>query len=217
MATSKKASGTKSTKSNTSTRAAKSSSARGGSKEAPLRLRSSHATAASKATAKPKKGAAARARASLPKGAPVDEPRGDVAPKPSVRERKLKVPGESVATDESRSLAVEIAIAAIEKKAVGLEVIDVAGRVDYADFLVIMSGRSPRQVAALAQSIEEALGRKGRRVLSVEGLPHATWVLMDYGDVVVHVLHEEARGAYNLDALWLDARRIPVSVPDEAR
>lgn len=217
MATSKKASGTKSTKTTTSPRAAKRPASGGSSKEAPLRLRSSHATAATKAGAKPKKGAAARARASLPRGVAVDEERAEVAPKASVRERKLRVPGESVASDESRKLAVEVAIAAIEKKAVGLEVIDVAGRVDYADFLVIMSGRSPRQVAALAQSIEEALSRKGRRVLSVEGLPHATWVLMDYGDVVVHVLHEEARGAYNLDALWLDARRIPVPAPEEAR
>lgn len=107
-------------------------------------------------------------------------------------------------------MAIDIAAAALEKKAVGLEVLDVAGRVDYADFLVLMTGRSDRQVAALAQGIEEAIRRKGKRALSVEGLPHANWVVMDFGDVVVHVFQEGARSTYDLDGLWMDARRVPV-------
>lgn len=123
----------------------------------------------------------------------------------------------SIASDESRELAIAIAIAALEKKAVGLEILDVAGKVDYADFLVLMTGRSDRQVVALSQGIEEALRKKERRPLSVEGLPHASWVLMDYGDVVVHVFQDEARGLYDLEGLWMDARRIPVPVPDELR
>lgn len=105
-------------------------------------------------------------------------------------------------------MAIEIATAALEKKALGLEILDVAGRVDYADFLVLMTGRSDRQVAALAQAIEEHLKRKGKRALSVEGMPHATWVLMDFGDVVVHVFQEDSRSVYDLEGLWLDARRI---------
>ncbi len=92
----------------------------------------------------------------------------------------------------------------------GLEIIDVAGRIDYADFLILMTGRSDRHVVALAQGIEDALSKVGKRPLSTEGLPHARWVLMDFGDVVVHVLQEEARGTYDLDGLWIDARRIPV-------
>ena len=122
--------------------------------------------------------------------------------------------GVSTASDDAREVAVLIAVAAIEKKASGLEVIDVAGRVDYADFLVLMSGRSDRHVAALSSSIEEALRKRGRRAIAVEGLPHANWVLMDFGDVVVHVFQEDARAAYDIDGLWMDARRVPVPLSE---
>jgi ribosome-associated protein len=125
--------------------------------------------------------------------------------------------GNSVASDESRELAVAIAIAALDKKAVGLEVLDVAGKVDYADFLVLMTGRSDRQVAALAQGIEEALRKLGKRPMSVEGLPHGNWVLMDFGDVVVHVFQDDARSLYDIEGLWMDARRIPVPIPETMR
>ena len=140
-------------------------------------------------------------------------------PAPRARKGKAATPGsdESVASDSARELAVAIATAALDKKAVGLEVLDVAGKVDYADFLVLMTGRSDRQVQALAQGIEAALRDKGRRPLSVEGLPHASWVLMDFGDVVVHVFQDDARSSYDLDGLWMDARRIPVPIPDELR
>jgi ribosome-associated protein len=91
-----------------------------------------------------------------------------------------------------------------------VEILDVAGKVDYADFLVIMTGRSDRHTQALAAGIEEALEKKGVRAVAVEGLPHGAWVLMDYGDVVVHVFQDDARQLYDLDGLWLDARRLPV-------
>jgi len=129
---------------------------------------------------------------------------------------KNSVPGAtSTASDESREVAILIATAGIEKKASGLEVIDVAGRVDYADFLVLMSGRSDRHVTALASAIEEALRKRNKRALAVEGLPHANWVLMDFGDVVVHVFQDDARSAYDIDALWMDARRVPVPLGEE--
>jgi ribosome-associated protein len=123
-------------------------------------------------------------------------------------------PGVSTASDEAREIAVLVAVAAIEKKASGLEVIDVAGRVDYADFLVLMSGRSDRHVTALSSAIEEALRKRNKRALAVEGLPHASWVLMDFGDVVVHVFQDDARAAYDIDGLWMDARRVPVPLGD---
>jgi len=122
--------------------------------------------------------------------------------------------GVSTASDEAREVAVLVAIAAIEKKASGLEVIDVAGRVDYADFLVLMSGRSDRHVTALSAAIEEALRKRNKRALAVEGLPHASWVLMDFGDVVVHVFQDDARAAYDIDGLWMDARRVPVPLSE---
>jgi ribosome-associated protein len=116
----------------------------------------------------------------------------------------------SAATESARETAAAIAVAALDKKAVGVEILDVAGKVDYADFLVIMTGRSDRHAQALAQGIEEALRKKGSRPVAVEGLHHGAWVLMDYGDVVVHVFQDEARQLYDLDGLWLDARRLPV-------
>lgn len=125
------------------------------------------------------------------------------------------VPGAtSTASDDSREVAILIAVAGMEKKASGLEVIDVAGRVDYADFLVLMSGRSDRHVTALASAIEDALRKRNKRALAVEGLPHANWVLMDFGDVVVHVFQDDARSAYDIDALWMDARRVPVPLDE---
>jgi len=153
--------------------------------------------------------------------APARAPRTKADGAPTPRLRKTKSPGsgpsESMASDEARQLAVDIATAALDKKAVGLEVLDVAGKVDYADFLVLMTGRSDRQVQALAQGIEAALQEKGKRPLSVEGLPHASWVLMDFGDVVVHVFQDDARSSYDLDGLWMDARRIPLPIPEELR
>lgn len=150
--------------------------------------------------------AAAAAAAHAERGVDRSEDDGSRLKKTSAR-----VPGAtSTASDESREVAILIAVAGIEKKASGLEVIDVAGRVDYADFLVLMSGRSDRHVTALASAIEEALRKRNKRALAVEGLPHANWVLMDFGDVVVHVFQDDARSAYDIDALWMDARRVPV-------
>jgi ribosome-associated protein len=152
----------------------------------------------------------------LPKAGPPGEEASPRSKRGGDDERQLKktraaLPGGvSTASDEARDVAITVAVAALEKKASGLEVIDVAGKVDYADFLVLMSGRSDRHVTALANAIEEALRKKQKRALAVEGLPHANWVLMDFGDVVVHVFQDDARAAYDIDGLWMDARRVPV-------
>jgi len=139
-------------------------------------------------------------------------------PRPAKRATRIAdapVPGAiSVASDSARDTAATIAMAAIEKKAIALEILDVAGKVDYADFLVIMTGRSDRHAQALTQGIEEALRKKGVRPTAIEGLQNGLWVLIDFGDVVVHVFQDEARQLYDIDGLWLDARRLPV--PDGA-
>lgn len=109
----------------------------------------------------------------------------------------------------SRELALRIAEAALDKKARRIEIIDVRGKVDYTDYVVVMSGRSDRQVAAIARGIEEDLKSKyGARCAGIEGLPQANWVLLDFGDVVVHIFHQDTRGYYDLEALWLDAERV---------
>jgi len=97
----------------------------------------------------------------------------------------------------------------LEHKALNVEIIDVRGKVDYSDYVVVMSGRSDRQVNALGRHIEEDL-QKDRlsRCLGVEGMPSGTWLLMDYGDVIVHIFHEDTRGYYDLETLWIDAARV---------
>ena len=100
--------------------------------------------------------------------------------------------------------------AGLDKKALEVEIVDVTGKVDYADYLVLMTGRSDRHVAAIAGSVEEFLAQNGVRAISMEGLPAARWVLLDLVDVVVHVFLEETRALYDLDGLWMDARRLAV-------
>lgn len=118
------------------------------------------------------------------------------------------------ADDDSRPLGRKIALlaaqAGIDKKALGIEIIDVVGRIDYADYLVLMTGTSDRHCAAIARGVEEDLAKAGHRALSVEGLPQANWVLIDLFDVVVHVFSEDSRGLYDLSGLWIDASRVPI-------
>lgn len=137
-------------------------------------------------------------------------PRGNAPPKMPRRSGPL-IPA---AAAESRRIALLAAEAALDKKALGVQIVDVTGRVDYADFLVLMSGQSDRHVAAIARGVEEHLLRAGHRAISVEGLPAAQWVLLDFFDVVVHVFHQESRTLYDLDGLWMDAQR--VAVPERA-
>ena len=98
--------------------------------------------------------------------------------------------------------------AASDKKAfqiVGLEVGDLTS---YTDSLLICSGASDRQVAAIADEVQRQLKEVGRRPLHVEGESHADWILLDYGDFVVHVFTEERRTYYGLDGLWGDAPKL---------
>ena len=112
---------------------------------------------------------------------------------------------------EARTLALAIAEAGLDKKALHAEVIDLQGKVDYADYVVVMSGRSSRQVGAIAKGIEGSIKKKlGRRCLGVEGLPQGSWVLMDFSDVIVHIFHEDTRGYYDLESLWIDAARVDI-------
>ena len=113
--------------------------------------------------------------------------------------------------DRGRALAAAIADVALEYKALHVEIIDVRGKVDYADYVVVMSGGSDRQVNALGRHIEEDLKRDhDARCLGIEGMPNGTWLLLDYGDVIVHIFHEDTRGYYDLETLWMDAARVAV-------
>jgi len=78
----------------------------------------------------------------------------------------------------------------------------------FADSFIICSGRSHRQVAAIAEFVEGKLKGLGIRALGVEGIKEGHWVLMDYGDVIIHIFYEPIRTFYDLEGLWADAKRI---------
>jgi len=116
---------------------------------------------------------------------------------------------QSGAPEESRQLALAVAEAGLSKKARHIEIINVHGKVDYTDMLVVMSGGSDRHVHAIAKAVEALLRERLNVVpLSVEGLTAATWVLLDFNDVVVHVFQQETRSFYDLEGLWIDASRV---------
>ncbi len=108
-------------------------------------------------------------------------------------------------------MARMIAEAALDKKAEDLVVLDVQGLSSFADYFVIMSGRSMRHVQGLAQAVDDAVSSKRIKSGDTEGLGEGQWVLLDYNDVVVHIFYAEAREFYNLEGLWHDAPKVEIS------
>jgi ribosome-associated protein len=139
------------------------------------------------------------------------------APKPTKRPARAttppRAPDRSGPSEEAKRIALLAAQAALDKKANEIEILDVTGKVDYADYLVLMTGQSDRHVAAIADAVEAALAEDGWRAISVVGLPRGQGVLLDFVDVVVHVFQEDTRQLYDLDGLWMDARRIRATEP----
>lgn len=108
-------------------------------------------------------------------------------------------------TDPSLDLYVKATLA---KKALHPVVLDVHELSSVADIFIICGGRSNRQVKAIAEQTEIELKKDGIRPLSVEGMEEGHWVLMDYGHVIIHVFYEPVRSFYDLEGLWIDAKRI---------
>ncbi len=114
-------------------------------------------------------------------------------------------------------LALKIAEVAVDKKADSITVLDVRGLTSYVDYFVILGGTSDRQVLALSDAVVQALKAVGTRASGVEGRETGTWVLVDYGDVIVHAMHDDARAFYDLEGLWADAPRVDVPGAPEPR
>ncbi len=112
-----------------------------------------------------------------------------------------------MATD-SRTKSLLCLKTAIEKKALNPVLLELKEITSFTDYFLLLSGKSDRQVQAIAQGIEEALKKKGIRPLGQEGTLGGKWVLMDYEDVVVHIFLEPVRKFYDLEGLWVDAPRI---------
>ena len=113
------------------------------------------------------------------------------------------------------AVAREAADAAWDRKALGLKVLDMRGLVSYTDFLILCSGNSDRQVRAISDSIERSLRDYGVRALGIEGRESNRWVLMDYGDVIIHIFTESERDVYGLDSLWNDAPTLDIDPPPD--
>jgi ribosome-associated protein len=112
-----------------------------------------------------------------------------------------------MATD-SKTKSLLCLKAAIEKKAQDPVLLELKGISSITDYFLLCSGRSDRQVQAIAQGIEEALKKKGIRPLGQEGISGGRWILLDYADVVVHIFLDPVRKFYDLEGLWMDAQRI---------
>jgi len=112
--------------------------------------------------------------------------------------------------DPSRPRALSVARAGLDKKAEDVQVLDVRGLSSYADYFVLMTAESERQAGAIADHVDERLKAEGATKVGVEGYESGRWILVDYGDVVCHVLSPEAREFYDLEGLWADAPRVKV-------
>ncbi|MBI5344137.1 MAG: ribosome silencing factor [Deltaproteobacteria bacterium] len=109
---------------------------------------------------------------------------------------------------QPKKKALEIAGFAIGKHAKDVVILNVKKLSTVADYLVICSADSERQVAAIADAIEDGMRKKNARPMGVEGAKAGRWALMDFNDVVAHIFHEPVRRFYDLDGLWADAPRI---------
>ena len=111
---------------------------------------------------------------------------------------------------EDWKLAVQ---AALERKAIDTTVLDMGKVTTFTEQFVICHGTNSRQVQAIAESVRSELKSEGRRPLNMEGFRNAEWVLLDYGDFVVHVFSKDKRYYYDLERLWRNAPRLPIPVP----
>jgi ribosome-associated protein len=119
--------------------------------------------------------------------------------------------------ERSRAIALDAVEAALEKKGLEPVLLDVGALASYTDHILIVSGRSDRQVTAIADGILEALAARGVRPLGTEGSKGGQWTLLDFGDLIVHVFYHPVREFYDLESFWVDAPRVKLDVPAEAR
>jgi len=133
------------------------------------------------------------------------------AAKSALRPRRtVAVAPRAPTPDTARPTAVAIAKAALDKKAEDVTVLDVRGLTSYADYFVVVTADSDRQASAIADHLEDTMKKLGVTKVGVEGYETGRWILVDYGDVVAHVMNKESRGFYDLEGLWADAPRFQV-------
>jgi ribosome-associated protein len=155
---------------------------------------------------------------------PHSKPKRDISVKPSPPATKGKARSAQAepsprppATTEGLDGAMRALALALDKKALEPVLLDVRELCSFCNYQLVVSGRSDRQVDAIADGITTGLKAEGMRPLGAEGARTGQWSLLDYGDFVVHVFLHSAREHYDLEGLWNDAPRIPLEVPADAR
>jgi ribosome-associated protein len=117
------------------------------------------------------------------------------------------------ATERALELAKTAAVAADDKLATTIAGIDVSEQLALTDVFVIVSASTDRQVGAIVDAVEDTLREKGAKPIRREGERDGRWVLLDFGDIVVHVQHDDEREFYELERLWKDCPEIDLGVP----
>ena len=120
------------------------------------------------------------------------------------------------ATENGREMAQIAALAADAKSGDDIVALDVSEPLPLVDVFLLVTGRNERNVAAIADEVEEKLLEAGHKRLRREGRQESRWILLDFGDLVVHVFHEEERVYYGLERLWKDCPVIPIELPTPA-
>ena len=104
---------------------------------------------------------------------------------------------------------VKLAVAALEdKKAADIKVLDISEISVIADFFIIATGANEPQIKAMVDNVDEVLSKHGIKPKSTEGYNNANWVLLDYGDIIIHIFDEENRSFYDLERIWRDGKEI---------
>jgi ribosome-associated protein len=117
------------------------------------------------------------------------------------------LPGPVSEVPSSTRETLQIVLSRLEEmKAEDVITIDLNGKTSIADFMVVASGRSNRHVGSVADNVVQELKKAGRKDIRVEGQPHCEWVLIDTGDVIVHVFRPEVRDFYGLEKMWAPGR-----------
>lgn len=122
------------------------------------------------------------------------------------------IPGETAKSVDDTRLLTLVLESLEADKALDPAIIDLRGKTTIADWMVVVTGTSDRHIVTMAEKLESRLEAEGFEVLSVEGLREANWVLVDAGDVIVHIFRAETRALYDLERLWSVAPAEPTTV-----
>lgn len=112
--------------------------------------------------------------------------------------------------DDTKKRVILCVNAALEKKAKNIIILNMQKVTSFADYSIVCSGTSDRQVQSIAQAIEENMKKSGFLPLGIEGERTARWILMDYADIIVHVFYEPVRDFYDMERLWSDAPKMEI-------